>query len=194
MDRGRIDEIKKSVLIPDYFDKIIVPQMGDYYSLYRPNFEVRPFVLCPIHGEEEPSMKYYEETNTVHCFGCGFTGDIISLHRKFTEIMTGKYPSFKESLTFLYDYFIKGKENIDYKPKIIEIEKESNPVDLLRLSNKLYNIERQVILDKEMSLEDKKKIWDLLDNIDILVSKHIITAGDVLRHINFVVENRGLKI
>ena len=44
-----------------------------------------------------------------------------------------------------------------------------------------------------MSLEDKKKIWDLLDNIDILVSKHIITAGDVLRHINFVVENRGFK-
>lgn len=35
------------------------------------------FCRCPFHLEKTPSMKYYEDKNKVHCFGCNKSYDII---------------------------------------------------------------------------------------------------------------------
>lgn len=35
--------------------------------------------LCPFHREKTPSCFIYPESNRFHCFGCGESGDIISL-------------------------------------------------------------------------------------------------------------------
>lgn len=32
---------------------------------------------CPFHDDKEPSLVFYNKTNTYFCFGCGATGDII---------------------------------------------------------------------------------------------------------------------
>ena len=32
---------------------------------------------CPFHADDKPSLKFYPETNTYNCFGCGKTGDVI---------------------------------------------------------------------------------------------------------------------
>jgi len=31
--------------------------------------------LCPFHGEQNASFAIYEDTNSAHCFSCGWTGD-----------------------------------------------------------------------------------------------------------------------
>ena len=36
---------------------------------------------CLWHEEKTPSMHYYQDTNTVHCFGCGKTADAIDVYR-----------------------------------------------------------------------------------------------------------------
>ena len=38
--------------------------------------------LCSDHKDSTPSMTYYADTQTVHCHGCGFHGDIFSLYAK----------------------------------------------------------------------------------------------------------------
>jgi hypothetical protein len=37
--------------------------------------------LCPIHLEKTPSFTIYLESNTGHCFGCSWSGDIIEFLR-----------------------------------------------------------------------------------------------------------------
>lgn len=43
------------------------------------DFNRAGFANCLWHNEKTPSMKYYEKTNTVHCFGCDKTGDVIDV-------------------------------------------------------------------------------------------------------------------
>jgi hypothetical protein len=51
--------------------------------------------LCPFHGENNPSLALYEETNTYFCFSCEATGDSYTLIMKLEEL------DFKEALNFI---------------------------------------------------------------------------------------------
>ena len=68
--KAMLDEVKRRVTIPSYFYNIIIPQRVDYYSDYTVDFDAKPVAKCPLHDEDTPSMRYYEETNTFYCFGC----------------------------------------------------------------------------------------------------------------------------
>lgn len=43
------------------------------------------FASCFIHNDKTPSLKYYEKENKVHCFSCGFRGDVIDVVMKVRE-------------------------------------------------------------------------------------------------------------
>lgn len=43
------------------------------------------FASCPLHNDKTPSLKYYEKENKVHCFSCGFQGDVIDVVMKIRE-------------------------------------------------------------------------------------------------------------
>ncbi len=62
----QVEQVKK-VLIPKYFYEIIIPNMEGYYSDYTVDFESKPVVKCPLHGEDTPSLRWYEDTNTFYC-------------------------------------------------------------------------------------------------------------------------------
>lgn len=44
-------------------------------------FNSQNFAKCPWHTEKSASLKLYKQTNTVHCFGCGKSGDTIEVAR-----------------------------------------------------------------------------------------------------------------
>lgn len=46
----------------------------------------RGYLLCPLHGEDTPSLKLYPETNSFYCFGCGAGGDVIELVRRLCNL------------------------------------------------------------------------------------------------------------
>lgn len=43
------------------------------------SFNRSGFANCIWHNEKSPSMKYYKRDNSVHCFGCGKSGDSIEV-------------------------------------------------------------------------------------------------------------------
>jgi DNA primase len=53
---------------------------------------------CLWHEEKTPSMKYYPDTNSLYCFGCGSYGDIISVIQKLENC------SFKVAVAYLKRY------------------------------------------------------------------------------------------
>lgn len=42
--------------------------------------------ICPFHDDNDPSLKIWGKKNVFHCFGCGFTGDVIASHMRLKSI------------------------------------------------------------------------------------------------------------
>ncbi|MHB1418196.1 MAG: CHC2 zinc finger domain-containing protein [Bacillota bacterium] len=65
-------ELKDKISLADFFSKygIDVNRRGDRIEL-----------CCIFHQERTPSMKSFRDK--MHCFGCGFSGDIIDLTAKY---------------------------------------------------------------------------------------------------------------
>lgn len=186
VDSKKVDAVKKGISIPEYFDSVIIPEMGDYYSDYTVNFEYKPVVKCPIHGEDTPSLRYYEETNTFYCFGCGAGGDVINLHRLFYKVINGEMPSFEDSVTFLYSNFIEKKGNkirtTSKHSKKIEVVENSNS-ELIRLNVYIKDLESKLLIDNTIDTDKKTKIYNEIDNIIILTSLSLIKVDNGIKHI-----------
>ena len=188
---SRAEEVKDKVSIPMYFYNVIVPQVADYYSDYTIDFEARPVCKCPLHEEDTPSMRWYEETNTFYCFGCRAGGDVIQLHRKFTEKENGTYPSFHESVDFLYRYFVKGQETATAikKASIDTEEYKSDIREVARLANYCSKLEGQLIVDPSLSEDTKRVIWRALDIMHLLNNKNMVNATSAMKYIKQVVRD-----
>lgn len=184
--KAMLDEVKRRVTIPSYFYNIIIPQRVDYYSDYTVDFDAKPVAKCPLHDEDTPSMRYYEETNTFYCFGCRKGGDVINLHREFTEVLTDTKPSFGEAVVFLYNFFISGKETTALPKttnKLIKEEVASSNIDLMRYNKYSVLLEQQLLEDSHVPEDVKRTLWDCMDNLDILVSENVINAVDAMNYI-----------
>ena len=48
--------------------------------------------------DRTPSLKFYPETNSFYCFGCGIGGDVIELIKHFYQISTGEALKLLEGL------------------------------------------------------------------------------------------------
>lgn len=186
---NRAQEVKSKISVPMYFYNIILPQRADYYTDYGIDFDSKPVVKCPLHDEDTPSMRYYEETNTFFCFGCRAGGDVIQLHRLFTLKMNGTEPSFDESIDFLYDFFIKGNETA----RVIKLRgndtenRLSSQVEMTRYINYTAVLEGQLIGDTSIGTEIKSVIWKAIDDTDLLVSENLVNAMEAIKYIKSVV-------
>lgn len=164
--------------------------MPGYYNDYTVDFDLKNTAKCPLHDEDTPSFRHYDETNTYFCFGCRSGGDIISLHRNFTERMNGTIPSFEESVDFLYRFFVSGT---DTQKTIIKTndtteEYKSSIKDLVRLSDYCFKLEGQLLIDKTITEESKRNIWKAIDLVNILVSKNLVNAIESIKYIKGVVK------
>lgn len=97
------DLIKKSILYDKpprkqrFYKKIMgkknIVEVASHYveiekagSLYRS--------VCPFHKDNDPSLVYYETTNTFYCFGCGATGGTLDFIKKI-EFLKGNNITYK---------------------------------------------------------------------------------------------------
>lgn len=179
-------EIKSKVTIPMYFYRIIVPQLGNYFDNYPVHFDADPRACCPLHDEDTPSFRYYEATNSFYCFGCQKGGDVIQLHRYFAEKMNGTMPDRDTAIAFVYNYFIKENESenfIDVSKQQIQEEKLNSDIDIVKLNLYRFNLEQSITFDSSLKLSVKKAMWQVLDDIDVLISKDLIKASEAEQYI-----------
>lgn len=77
------------------------------------------FICCPFHGEDTPSCKIYDSTNSYHCFGCGESGDVI----KFVQKLNGL--DFKQTITrFSWDFGVNIADERTDRQEQRRIERE----------------------------------------------------------------------
>ncbi len=181
------DDIKHKVSIPKYFREIIVPEIPDYYSMYGADFEYRPVTLCPLHDEDTPSFRFYEETNTFYCFGCRAGGDVITLHRKFVEARNGESVSFKDAIHFLNNFFLKGLELTDIITSTKKEDKVSSIAEALVYSDYIRRLELMLIRDEKIDLHKKMEIYETIDVINVLTSCNEVNALDGVRYVKMKV-------
>lgn len=201
--------VKEKVTVPDYFYNVIIPQMPSYYSDYTVDFEGKPVVKCPIHGEDTPSLRYYEETNTFYCFGCRAGGDVINLHRLYSQVATGTMPDFDQAVMFLYKFFIQGKESENFNvipdggktggklskpttlgktgPKLVG----NTNADKVKFGQFIKGIEDTLMIDKTIAEAKKKQMYSLIDNTELLISLDVLRVNDAIEAIKQEIRNRA---
>lgn len=156
-NESRVQIIKSKVSIPDYFEQIIVPARQNYYSGYNTDLW-SGHVICPLHDEDTPSFSYKPDAEIFKCFGCGASGDVISLHQQFIFNETGERVSFADALKFLERVFIKGQEITETDVIKTTVSRDLNKFTYM---NSIYQrILHEVAFSKKSVAEKNRIVWE----------------------------------
>lgn len=185
--KADIESIKTKVGIPDYVKDVVMQEMPWYFNDYTVDFDLKLYIKCPIHGEDTPSFRYYPESNTFYCFGCGAGGDVINLHKAFYKSLSDRDVDTEEAVTFLKNRFIdklRNKNNVRLQNKIVPKGKiENTGKDLLKLERYYRELDSTLRIDTSLSDNTKNKIFDIIDNGLSLVESDKISALEAIAYI-----------
>lgn len=185
--KADIESIKTKVGIPDYVKDVVMQEMPWYFNDYTVDFDLKLYIKCPIHGEDTPSFRYYPESNTFYCFGCGAGGDVINLHKAFYKSLSDRDVGTEEAVTFLKNRFIdklRDKNSVNLQNKIVPKGKiENTGKDLLKLERYYRELDSTLKIDTSLSDNTKNKIFDIIDNGLSLVESDKISALEAIAYI-----------
>ena len=153
INKSHVDRLKATLTVRDVM------------SVYLPENKInaKGFALCPFHSEKTPSLAVHPDR--YHCFGCGESGDIITLTQKLFNL------SFKDSVVKLNKDFGVGLplENMSiadlvssaeqYRKITEERKKEAKRLeDLKRLDREfldIYHNELERLLENKVTYKPK---------------------------------------
>ncbi|MEL7338859.1 MAG: CHC2 zinc finger domain-containing protein [Bacteroidota bacterium] len=152
------------------------------YNVY-PHMDREQQFACDLHGsgrDNTPSARYYPESNSTYCFGCGQARDSISY------IRIKKNLSFSEALTYLEKTY--GLEPLPWESDEEEQEDREQSLVLDLFADKGYedydDVHRRVsrlLLSASQSrtfpMQECLKFWEKFDRITVLVDQKLISEA-----------------
>ncbi|MCX7956492.1 MAG: DNA primase [Endomicrobia bacterium] len=117
-------------------------------SKYIPNLKKSGknyFALCPFHSERTPSFSIAPDKNLVHCFGCGYTGDIIKFVQDMENI--GYYEAIEKIASF--SNFKLEYENLNRSKEIKEKTEEKNL--LINVLTDTAEVYHEILLNSDVA-------------------------------------------
>lgn len=165
-------EGKVIATVTDYYDRFI----HKYDSKYqRSSFTKDKLVLCPFHDDVNPSMGLIKDKNDkdveiFHCFGCGASGDVVRMHRRFVFISEHRNISIEtasKEVAQIYGIEINEKELEDQLKFLlgkreVEIEQSLGVYNFRSHSSNLMKLRM---------MQDKLSLKDFSENLDVLLNK-----------------------
>lgn len=122
--------LNSNISMVDYYKDFVDDDVDLGYS---------PLVNCPLHDESTPSFKYFDDTNTFYCFGCGKggpnMGTVVDLH-----------------------YYLNKRNNLNYS--IVKSIYELSRVYKIQIPD-LYKVSDMNCLEKALRGYGKVKTYNL---------------------------------
>lgn len=110
-------------------------------------------IICPFHGDINPSLKLDNDNNFWYCFGCQEGGDAFKFHKKMQSIINDEKNELK--LLMSYNKIIGGKE----RKEVLETSKR------FKVEKKDRSYFRQCLIEAKDYYGGLKKVdWNKEDN------------------------------
>ena len=178
MNVNLFDEIKKEVDIVDVAKALGIPLSKNNTC------------CCPFHNEKTPSFSVSSKKQIYHCFGCGVSGDSISLVQKYLKLDKPL-----DALSFLNDTFNLGHNiygnnaNKDDINKYKDLLKQSNLKKDLELLNKYAFV--KICDERDKASHDLDKLDPYLQDLskanEIKFEKGLEDA-ETIRKLNYILD------
>lgn len=136
-----VDYIASETDLIDYYDNNIGPLNSKYSDKSWRSVKV---VVCPLHNDHDASFGILTDKNNkniqrYHCFGCGASGNIVTLHQQIQRLTKNRSLTLQEAaeeLADMYHISLEGLKDIVKETSIMaERSQRARNIDLL-LQNK----------------------------------------------------------
>jgi len=105
------------------------------------------FALCPFHSERTPSFSVAPDKGIIHCFGCGYTADIIKFVQDIEHI------GYAEAVEKIANKINFTLEYVDAEQQKILKEKYDEQKVLLDLLTNLAEVYHNILLNEKIASE-----------------------------------------
>jgi len=132
--RERLENIKKN---------ISMRQLIDYFQIQASSGDIITQIKCPFHGSDIHASARIYETNSMYCFTCSKSWDVISFIQDYKKVNFGEACVFLESTfnvtrTNFDSYKIETFSFLEPQKKEIDFEKDLEKIQLLLINNMDY--------------------------------------------------------
>lgn len=161
-----------------YYNEQIVPLAPLAKRQFQPMSPSRNSGLCPFHHDTDPSFRNWEEGGVFHCFGCGYSGDVIRTHQMILQQYHGIKKTVKEVvhiLAQLYNIQLDEESGDDtdspfQRARGILLDKDALSLPKTQPSLLDFTKSNDRIIKSNLSLEDRISNFA---NLDLVISAYL---------------------
>lgn len=140
--------------------------------------------LCPFHDDSEtPSMRFYVQTNTFHCFGCQAGASVFEFVMRMDNIdFPAALHKLAERVGYSSAYSIRDL-NIQSTDDSFIVVREKVEIAIHRKTKQVYNHLRSIGTPLSVLYQNFEMLWEWYDRTQYLFDKKLFsgTSSAVLK-------------